>query len=182
MSGSRDTLVGLLLSTYPDLRRRLGGRLGSVDLASDALQDTYVRLQRADNIGEVQNPRSYLLRMALNIASNRLRAEGRHLSATDVDALLHIPDDAPNPQQVAEARSELEVVKRALAELPGRRSAMFRRIWVDGASHEDVAAEFGVSVRTVRHELLLATRSLQAATQKFSVAELQKRLAQVSAK
>lgn len=180
MSAARDTLVELLLSAYPDLKRWLAGRLGSSDLAGEALQDTYVRLQRTENLDNVRNPKSYLLRMAINIANNRLRAERRHLSAAEVEALIDIPDDAPDPLRVAEARSELEAVKRALSELPPRRSAIFRRIWVDGASYEEIATEFNISVRTARHELLLATRSLHEATQGFSVAVLQKRLAHVS--
>jgi RNA polymerase sigma factor (sigma-70 family) len=179
-SSARDGLLGLLLSTYPDLKRRLAARLGSSDLAGEALQDTYIRLRRSDNIGEIRNPRSYLFRMAINIASNRNRAEARHVSAADVEAQVEIPDEAPDPFRIAEARSELEAVQQALDKLPPRRRAIFRRAWVDGTTHDAIALEFGLAVRTVRHELLLATRELHQATQESAVAELQVRLAKVS--
>lgn len=179
---ARETLVDLLLSTYPDLKRRLTGRLGSADLASEALQDTYVRLRRAEHIGEVRNPKAYLFRMALNIASNRRRDDAPLLSAAEVEVLIEVPDDAPNPLQVVEARSTLAAVERALAEMPERRRRIFYRVWLDRAPHKLVASEFGIAIRTVRQELHLATKHLHDATQEISVAGLQHRLAQVSSK
>lgn len=160
----RDALVHLLLAEYAELRQRLAGRLGSAEAAGDALQDTFVRLERSPHLGAVHNPRSYLLRMALNIASNNRRSEARHLSVADVEALTHIPDETPGPQQLAEARSELAAVERALDRMPARRRAIFRRSWVDGASDREIAAEYGLSERTIRHELLTATRFLNDAT------------------
>lgn len=177
---ARDALLGLLLTDYPEFRQRLTGRLGSADLAADALQDTYVRLERSGHLGEVRNPRSYLFRMALNIASNIRRGEVRHLSVADVETLTSIVDDTPGPEQVAEARSELAVVQRALDAMPERRRAIFRRSWVDGVPDREIAAEFGLSERTIRHELLTATRFLHEATRNNPRTELPDRLAQVS--
>jgi RNA polymerase sigma-70 factor (ECF subfamily) len=179
-SSPRDVLIGLLVSTYPDLKKQLTSRLGSAEAANEALQDTYVRLQRTEIQGELRNPRSYLISMALNIASNRRRSEARHLSAADVEELLELADDDPGPLRIAEARSELAAVERALEALPSRRRAMFRCFWVENADYERIALDFNVSERTVRNELLLATRYLHAATEETFVAGLQKRLAQVS--
>lgn len=176
----REILVGLLVAEYPDLKRRLAGRLGSVDAANEALQDTYVRLRRTEIQTEIRNPRSYLISMAINIASNRVRSEARHLSAADIQELVEIPDDTPNQERVAEARSDLQAVERALEGLPARRRAMFRRFWVHNIEYEEIALEFNVSERTVRHELLLATRYLHGATEQIFVADLQKRLSEVS--
>ncbi|WP_207147858.1 hypothetical protein, partial [Listeria monocytogenes] len=75
---------------------------------------TYVRLQRTDIKDEIRNPRSYLLSMAINIASNRIRSEARHLSAGDIQDLVELPDETPNQERVAEARSDLKAVERAL--------------------------------------------------------------------
>lgn len=179
-TASRDILIGLLLTSYPEFRRKLAGLLGSTDLADEALQDTYVRLQRTEILDEIRSPRSYLFRMAINIARNRTRAEARHLSAADIDTLINIPDDAPDPQRAVEARLQLAAVEKALRQLPARRCQIFRRAWVDGATHEAIAVEFGIAVRTVRHELQLATEYLHRATKEKSVAELQFRLSQVS--
>lgn len=177
----KDKLVSLLVSNYPQLARRLAGRLGSIDRANEALNDTYVRLHRAN--AEMTEPRdldSYLYRMAMNSARNRARSDALHLSAIEVEALLDLPDDAPDPLRVAEGRSDLEAVRRAIDGLPERRGAIFRRVWDEGASYAEVADEFGIAERTARHEMMLAVRALHEATEKNSVTALQKRLAQVS--
>jgi len=179
-STARDTLLSLLVSTYPDLRRRLAGRLGSTELANEALHDTYLKLRRTEIAGELRNPRSYLVTMALNIARNSIRSDSRHLSAAEIDTLLDIPDDAPDPSRAAEARSELAAVERALQGLPPRRRALFRRFWAGNATFKELALEYNLSERTVRHELLLANRHLADATREISVRGLQDRLSQVS--
>ena len=176
----RDVLVALLVSAYPDLKRRLAGRLGSADRANEALHDTYLRLHRTEFADEIRNPRSYLMTMALNIASNQARSEAKHLTVAEVEMLVEIPDESPDPARAAEARSELGAVERALQQLPARRRAIFRRFWVESATYKEISLEYKVSERTVRHELLLASRYLHEATQEFCVTELQNRLAQVS--
>lgn len=163
---ARDALIELLLSSYVDLERRLARRLGSDEVAGDALQDTYVRLRRTENLGEIRNPRAYLFRMAINIARNRLRADVRLLSATQIELLTDLPDESPDPSQIAQARSDLAAVEHALDQLPSRRRAIFRRAWVDGASHAEISVEFGIAIRTVGRELQLATESLHRATQR----------------
>jgi len=47
----------------------------------------------------------------------------------------------------------LEVLKRALAELPPRRRAIFIAARVDGISHEEIARRFGLSRTMVQKEL-----------------------------
>ena len=181
-ASARDILLSLLVSAYPDLKRRLAGRLGSMERANDALQDTFIRLHRAEIEGEVQNPRSYLIAMALNIASNSARSEARHLSAFEVEMLIDIPDESPDPARAAEARSELAAVEAALQALPERRQTIFRRFWAGGATYKELSLENKVSERTIRHELLLANRHVHRATEDYCATELQDRLSQVSSK
>jgi RNA polymerase sigma-70 factor (ECF subfamily) len=152
---SRGTLRHLLLDGYDDLVRRLAFRLGSTDLAREAMQDTFIRLERDSEIGPVRNPRAYLLRIAFNLATNRRVAENRRLSTTEVEALIDIADETPDPARIAEARSEIDALKRALAELPDRRREITLAAWVEELPHPEIAKRFGVSLRTIQHELKL---------------------------
>jgi RNA polymerase sigma-70 factor (ECF subfamily) len=149
----RATLRSLLQAGYEDLRQRLARRLGSTDRANDALQETFLRLECAPTIGPVSNPQAYLLRVALNVASNLRVAETRRLTAPETEALLALPDDKPGPGQIAEARSEIAALKRALGELPTRRRAIFLAAWRDGEAHQGIADRLGVSLRTIQIEL-----------------------------
>jgi RNA polymerase sigma-70 factor (ECF subfamily) len=146
-------LRGLLLAEYVDFDRRLTRRLGSPDLASEALKETYLRLQGMTEIGQVRSPKAYLFRIALNIASDRRRAERRRLTADEVDILLDIPDDRPDAARVIEDRSEVAVLGRAIAELPERRRRILVLSRLEGMPNREIAALLGVTVRTVETDL-----------------------------
>jgi DNA-directed RNA polymerase specialized sigma24 family protein len=93
----RGTLRSLLKDGYYDLKRILARRLGSVEAAGDVLHETYLRLERFDGLAPVANPRAYLLRMALNAASDHERAEQRALAAVEIEDLWRLGDDAIDP-------------------------------------------------------------------------------------
>ncbi len=89
-------LMDHLLGAYDELKRRLVRKLGSEELAGDALQDTWMRLSaRRDRLDAVQNPAAYLLRMAMNTVIDRQRADHRLLSLEEVDTLMDMADPAP---------------------------------------------------------------------------------------
>jgi RNA polymerase sigma-70 factor, ECF subfamily len=150
---SRITLRRLLLVGYDDLKNRLTRRLGSAELAGEALQDTFVRLECAGEIGPVNSPQAYLFRTALNLAADRRRAENRRLTVSEVEDLLEIADETPGPAHVAEARSDIEMLERALGELPQRCREIFLAVWVYGVPRQRLAERFGVSERTIKVEL-----------------------------
>ncbi|OAF02716.1 hypothetical protein AYJ54_25930 [Bradyrhizobium centrolobii] len=147
------SLRSLLLAEYVDFDRRLTRRLGSPDLASEALNETYLRLEGMREIGPVRSPKAYLFRIALNIASDRRRAEKRRLTADEVDSLLEIPDDRPDAARVIEDRSEINLLRHAIAELPERRRRVLMLSRIDGMPNREIAALLGVTVRTVETDL-----------------------------
>jgi RNA polymerase sigma-70 factor, ECF subfamily len=142
-----------LVDNYDDLVRKLTRRLGSSDFAYEALHETFLRLDRVTDAVPVCSPADYIFRTAVNVAKDRQKAQNYRVSRTEVDALLDICDDAPDPAKVVEARSEIEAFKRALAELPVRPREVLRSISIDGKSRDEVAAHLQVSVRTVENDL-----------------------------
>lgn len=142
-----------LLSDYVGLDRQLTRRFGSADFASDVLQDTFLRLEGMPEIGPVRSPKAYLFRIALNIAHDRRRAESRRLTVDEADALLQIPDDRPDAARTIEDRSEIDLLRRAIAELPERRRRVLQMSRIDGLPHRDIAKQLGVTVRTIETDL-----------------------------
>ncbi len=149
----RAALRQALVINYADLSRRLTRRLGSSEAANEALQETYLRLESASVLGAIRNPISYLFRIAINIAVDRRRTDARRLSTLEIDALLDFPDDSPDPARIVEARSELEALGRALAEMPERRRAIFKAALLDHVPRREIAKRLGVSIRTVDIEI-----------------------------
>lgn len=142
-----------LLIRYVDFKRRLTRYLGSADLASDALHDTWLRLARGGELVTVHNPDSYLYSMAINIASNYRRAESRRLTTAEVDALLNIADDAPDAARALDTREQLEAIVAIIGELPPRQQVILLAARLDGVPRRVLAARFGVSERFVQREL-----------------------------
>jgi RNA polymerase sigma factor (sigma-70 family) len=147
------SLRQLLVDRYQDLRDRLTRRLGSAELASEALHEAYLRLDRTDPPGVVSSPAAYLFRTAFNIANDRRRTEGRHAHRAVVDAVSDIPDRQPGPEDIAEARAELAVLGRALLNLTPRQRAILIAARYEGIPREEIARRYKISRRLVQLEL-----------------------------
>lgn len=124
------------------LRRNL--RLPAAE-ADDIVQDTWLRILRAPP-AEVDHPRAFLSRVALNLFRDRrrrerLRDEKRHLLAAN---------DHPTPGAHALQEQEADrLLEQIIADLPeGLRDTFllsrFRRM-----SNHDIATHLGISVKTV---------------------------------
>jgi RNA polymerase sigma factor (sigma-70 family) len=153
MESGQAVLLQTLLDEYAPLRSRLARRLGSPDAADEVLQEAYLRLGRLDDLGTIQHPRSYLFRIALNIAADRRRSEARRLERSEVELLLQVEVDEFDPERIAAARSSVRGLAQALAELPERRRAIFLAARTEGKAISEIAARFGISTRMVEREL-----------------------------
>jgi RNA polymerase sigma-70 factor (ECF subfamily) len=143
----------LLVSGYDDLRRRLSRRFGSVEMATEVLHETWLRLGQVGEIAAVQRPESYLYRMALNVAVDRHRADVRWFDKTELEALLRSDHDQLDPEHVVSMRSEMAALERVLAELPARRRAVFMAALVEELPYRDIAKRLGISLRSVEREM-----------------------------
>ncbi|MBN9477605.1 RNA polymerase sigma factor [Pigmentiphaga sp. YJ18] len=147
-------LRSFLVSRYADLKRTLTRRLGCADLAGDALQDTWLKLESRDDAEGVREPFAYLLRTAVNVAYDRQRNQSRLVSASEIEALLaEQPDPAPEPPDALTARRELDTLMAAIGKLPERRRQILVMVRWEHVPQREVAERLGVSLRTVEQEL-----------------------------
>lgn len=146
-------LRNLLVDRYDELRNRLAHRLGSADLASETLQETWLRLKRTGNAGALRSPEAYLYRVALNVAANRRDEEKRRLTYSEVESLMRLEDDELDPERFTEARSEIAALAQVLNEMSSRRRSIFIMARVEELPHRLIAQRVGISVRMVDREL-----------------------------
>ena len=159
LTGSnRTTLRAVLAADYSGLFKRLTRRLGSAELACEALHETFLRVERVTETAPVRSPKDFLFRIALNVATDRRRVERRYLTGDAIDALLEIPDETPDAAAILEGRQEIEALGRALAELPIRCRKVFMAAVVQKLPDQQIAAQLGVSVRTVEIDLKQALK------------------------
>jgi RNA polymerase sigma factor (sigma-70 family) len=147
-------VLDYLTQRYARIKQTLTRRLGNPDLASDALHDTYVRLQGMDEVPEREHPGAYLVRIATNIAVDMQRKDRHTVSNDDIDALLEeFEDPTPGPAQLAEARFDFGVLAREIAAMPEQRRLVVMMVHWEHRSHQEAADALGISRRTVTNEL-----------------------------
>lgn len=174
-------LKRMLADEYDALRRQLAKQVGSEDLAGDALQDTFIRLSRGGEIADnLESPRGYLYQIAFNFARGRTRQEKRRLGLVDIDATLEAVDDQPSPEDVVAARSDLQAMERALAELPTRRREIFVLAWFDGVPNSEIAVRYKISLRMVQIEVRRATEEVTRRLEELQVVDFASRRRQAS--
>ena len=156
MVGANGSLKNILIASYAQLLGRLERRLGSTDLAQEALHDTYVRLERGDDIESVKHPFAYLLRIAVNIAHDHRRKANRLATFDEIETAFNLVDEYPDPEHVTQARSDVEAVRRAMMQMPARRREILLASFQENLTSRAIAARFGLSTRTVDAELRAA--------------------------
>jgi RNA polymerase sigma factor (sigma-70 family) len=150
---NRALLRDALVERYAYLRDRLAARLGSPDLAGEALHETWLKLAGGGELGPVADTDAYLYRAAVNAAATLAGAQRRVLGGAEIEELLNVADDAPGPERIAMARSELAHVWRVLDELTPRQRHVFLESFTGGASHQALAEQHGVGLRTIQMDL-----------------------------
>ncbi|CAH0348286.1 MAG: RNA polymerase sigma factor [Sphingobium sp.] len=145
-------LMRSLLARYTDIKARLTRKLGP-DIAAEALQETWIRLQDRKDIAPVANPDAYLFRAALNTGHNLRIAHDRLLTFTEVELLLAVPDDAPGPDLIAQDRADIALVQAALRELSERQREVFLESFLGDQPQTMLAERYGVSLRTIQKDL-----------------------------
>jgi RNA polymerase sigma factor (sigma-70 family) len=144
----------LFLDNYEAFRKRLRRRLGSDDLALDALQETWLRVERMGaHASPDRNPVAYLFRMAINVASDQRASQARVLTGMEIEALMDEAADGIDPAEVAFGQSELMTLAQALLELSPRQRAILTAARIEQRPLETIAQQHGVSLRMIGKEL-----------------------------
>lgn len=153
---ARILLRQLLVGRYGDLRERLTRKLGSADLANDALQDTWLKLETATPDSPVRHPHSYLFRIAYNIALKRRQIAQRTVSIEEAAEALDVPLDAPDQEATVRGRSEWVLLCQAASELTPRQHDILFSARLDRVPLAELAKRHGVSQRSIERELRFA--------------------------
>ena len=147
------SLRALFLERYNDFRSQLKRRLGSEDLAHDAMQEAFLKVNDLPASSSIQQPAAYLFRVALNIAEDQRRRDSRLLTGVEISELIHLADEAADPARIVQGRNQIDAFRRALRKLPERTQQMVLAARVQELPHAEIARRYGVSERIVSKEL-----------------------------
>lgn len=152
MTRNEDELLSSFLSHQPLVRKLLAARTNSWQDAEDLAQEAWIKLAR-NSAAAITAPLPYLLRIVGTLAVDHNRGRKRRLTSAEVTDLVSIPDTTPGPDRQVEDLDQVRCLARIIDELPERQRHILKASRLHRRTHSDIAAELGVSVRTVELEI-----------------------------
>jgi len=148
-----DSIAQLFQEHNRKLVRLLVTRLKNEQDAKEVAQEAYAKLLQLDaRSGAISYLRSYLFRIAENLAIDRVRQQQVRARIAHLDAADDI-FEVPRAERAAIADQELALLKCAVAELPNPCREIFRLHKLADRPIEEVAALMGLKERMVRRHL-----------------------------
>jgi RNA polymerase sigma factor (sigma-70 family) len=152
-------LNGLFLAHRRELYLYLAERLNDREMAADLAQETFLRFAEKGADITVVCDRSYLYRIARNLAIDHVRGvNSRRTDATAHDDLANIAEDRPDPEQIVDARARLDRLRAVIRELPERTRRVFALHRIEELTYDEVAKRMGISESSVQKHLAKALR------------------------
>ncbi|WP_221032592.1 RNA polymerase sigma factor [Actomonas aquatica] len=137
------------------LKAYLRGRFPAVRDVDDVVQESYLRIWRVQAAQPINSAKAFLFRVARNIALDWLRREQVAPLERSADlAGLEVADQTPDSGQVMITRELLDLLAEVIGQLPDRCRAVVILHKLRGMPQKDVAAQLGLSVRTVEKHCL----------------------------
>lgn len=150
-------------ATLAPLRRYLARLLGNIPEAQDIAHDAYLRVYPTVTKPTTEKPEALLYVTARRLAINRLKRRSISPLAPEGVALETTAAQTPGVTQQVMARQELQLLQKAIEELPpGCRTVLLLRK-VELLSHREIAERLGIAVSTVEKQHARALRLLKAA-------------------
>ena len=143
---------------YRELVCFLNAKLGNRQVAEDVVHDAYVRiLERSSDI-PIDQPRAFLYRTALNLV-----IDGHRRNALRQSEPLEVLDSEEcfspsSPHTSHDQGQRMEMLERALTELPAacRDSFLLRKL--EGLTHLQIAARLNISRALVEKHIVNAMK------------------------
>lgn len=133
------------------LLRVLTERITNFADVQDLAQEVYLRLLRFDKLDLVRNPRTYLYRVAANVAEEwrlKSRQSKPHTNTESIDQ----PSDEDCEQTLQDFQAG-ETVRKALSTLPPTCRSVLILHCKDDMTYEQIAVHLGISRRMVKRHV-----------------------------
>jgi len=143
----KNQVLAAFLSCRDGLIRSLLRMKAKPEDVDDILQETYLRVLRADKKKAIQSHQGYLFTVSRNLVLEKLKANDREITSAINEALLE-STEAPAEDQTY-YKAKLGHLNHALMALPEkkRQAILLRKYY--GLSYKEIAAKMNVSISSV---------------------------------
>lgn len=152
-------------NVYPhdaSLKAYLRGSFPSVRDVDDVMQESYLRVWKAQATQQIKSAKAFLFTVARRLALDSVRHERRSpIVVTDSgqpDVLTHAPDAADS----AATAQEIEMLAAAIDSLPARCREIFVLRRLQGLPQKEIALRLGLSEQTVQVQVARGLRKVEA--------------------
>lgn len=163
-------LLDTFADNYHDLIRFVARRTRDRQIARELVHEAWLRMaeRRANGAdpGRADTSRAYLYKVAEHLAIDHLRRARRTQERFDASA-SGAEGRTPDVADVCCQREALAAVDAALRRLPARCRSMFLADRIDGLPQAEIAAQHGVSVKTVEREVMRAMDAMEEALHRW---------------
>lgn len=138
----------------PILRAYLRRKFPTLTDIDDVVQESYLKIVRAKINGRLHSARGFLFTAASNVAHDFFRRRRNNLHESIVeDAHLNVLEEKPGVAETVSRTQELDLLAHAIESLPLRCRQVLKLRKIYGLSHKEIAAQLGISERTVNVQL-----------------------------
>jgi RNA polymerase sigma factor (sigma-70 family) len=137
------------------LQRWLRRRLDDAGYAADLAQDSFVRVLKASNAGQIRQPREYLTTIAKGLLIDYFRR--RTVEQAYLELVGCLPEaQMPSLEAQAIVIETLLQVDAMLDGLQPKVRQTFLLSQLEGLGYREIASKLGISLRTVNNYMTLA--------------------------
>ncbi|EIZ77143.1 ECF subfamily RNA polymerase sigma-24 subunit [Novosphingobium sp. Rr 2-17] len=158
-------LSRLLIAERTSLVRWVASIIGSEPAAEDVAQSLYIKVQTVEDHPPIVNKRSFLFRLASNLAIDHIRSARRHdaLFAHHVNT-SHVPSTEPSAESRLLDQEKVRRLAAVVETMPLRCRQVFVLIKFDELSVAQTATRLGITQdmvrKHIRHALQICHQAL----------------------
>lgn len=143
------SVVDVFIDIYHTLNRIVFYKTGRSEVSQDITQEIYLRIiSIANDFPTHDDARNYLIRVALNAASDYRRTELRRSQI--LGGAIHLFENySPSPEVSVHYQEQFNMIDTALASLPQKCRDILYLSRVEGLTYTEIAERLGVSVSLV---------------------------------
>jgi RNA polymerase sigma-70 factor (ECF subfamily) len=149
----------------PRLRAMAARITGSVAVADDIVQDTFLKVWLSrDQLSDVAQPAAWIKKICFYRAVNHVRRQSIHDRVIDAVGLQK--ESTGKTAEIVEFRQLLTMVNTAVQQLPEKQRQVYRLSREQALSINEIAEHMDLAVSTVKNLMVMALKNIRTSLQK----------------